>query len=132
MKKKCTSVILTTGNAETVQVNPANGIYIFRFGGGPLGGSQLHVNSQNGGEEKDVFIINQEKPGVMCEPLNKDSWKWNESFNEAKMTVSFKAAIQLRYEGKEYCIDMTYEGDGMKMMMPPAPGRPLPLPEEQR
>lgn len=125
LKKKCTELVVGTENAEMVQANPSNGMYIFSLAHVGMEGGQLHVNSQEGGQEKDVFIINPKNAGAFCEPIDKEKWSWSEEFNDEAMTVEFKASIQLRYEGKTYCVKIAYAGSGMKMMMP-APEPPVP------
>ncbi len=121
MKKNCTSLALTTENADMVQANPANSMYIFKFGEGPLEGSELHINSQEGGMEKDIFIMNRAKPNAVFETVSKGDWKWAEEVNEENMTASIKAAIQFKYDGKLFCVQINYSGESMKMPLPPPP-----------
>lgn len=130
LKKKCTELAITTEYAEMVQANSSNGMYIFSLDHIGMERGQLHVNSQEGGKEKDVIIINPQNAGAFCEPVNKENWSWSEECNDEAMTVDLKASIQLRYDGKTYCVKISYAGSGMKMMMPPAPPAAEPAPEE--
>lgn len=129
MKKQCISIALTAENASMVQANPANSMYIFSFGEGPLLGAEMHINSQENGVEKDLFIMNPAKPNAVFETLNKEAWKWKEAVNEEKMTASLKASIEFLYDGKHYCATIDYAGESMKMMMPPPAPVPVPAPE---
>lgn len=116
-KQKCTSVVLTSENAEMVHALGDNSMYAFRISTGDLAGASLHINSQGTGD-KDAFLVNPSKNYVISE-IEKEKWTINENLNLEKQVVEMKGSIALNIDGKVFCFELSYEGSMIKNPSPP-------------